>query len=81
MSSYPVGQERHPEREQADVEAELAGPGVGLLFRRREQIGQDGQARGLQLGGHVPVARAAPAAAAAVREQFAELERRCLKRG
>jgi hypothetical protein len=43
---------------------------VQLLFPGGEQVGQDGgQAGGLQFAGHVAIAWAVPAAAAAVREQ------------
>jgi ABC-2 type transporter len=67
---HPVGQGGQPRREQVDVEPEPAGPRVQLLFPGGEQVGQDGgQAGGLQFVGHVAIAWAVPAAAAAVREQ------------
>src|SRR5258707_9085038 len=70
VGGQPVGQGGDPEREHADVESELAGPRVELLLRWGEQVGQNGgQARALQFAGHVAVARAVAAAAAAVREQ------------
>ena len=70
MLDEPVGQGRHPCREEVDVEPEHAGPDVELLLPRREQVGEDRhQAGSLQLAGHVAVAGAVAAAAAAVSEQ------------
>jgi hypothetical protein len=67
----PVGQRGHPVGEQGDVEPEMPGPHVQLLFAGGEQVGQDGgQPGGVQLAGHVAVARAVPATAATVREQY-----------
>ena len=59
----PVGQHR-------DVEAQLTGPLIQLLLVRGEQVHQQGRVpRPLQRRGHLAVARAVPAAAAAVREE------------
>jgi hypothetical protein len=76
LPDHPVGQCRHPLREQADVEPERTGAGVELFLLRREQVGQDGRQAGvLELAGDVAVARAVAAAAAAVGEQDQSLRR------
>jgi hypothetical protein len=74
LAASPLGGRLQPARQQRDVEAVLARAQVHLLLLGREQVEQQGgDPAFLQPARHLPVARAVPSAAAAVREQHQAL--------